>query len=181
MNSPYYHMFLWDIDHGYFHDFEIEVNIWGQLNLEMLMTGNVGLTKPTFPLNTDGIDPSGSNILIERVNITNFDDAIAVKPVNSDFQLVKCSENITAHNMIVRSSFGLSVGSVPPHDKYNCIKNVTFHDITMHHPIKAIYVKTNSGTTESMLPGSGGEITDITYENIDIHRPVWWGIYIGPQ
>lgn len=40
--------------------------------------------------------------------------------------------------------------------------------------MKAIYVKTN--------PGSGtGEITDILYENIHIHFPIWFGIYIGPQ
>ena len=32
-----------------------------------------------------------------------------------------------------------------------------------------------------MLPGSGGEITNITYENIEIDTPSWWGIYIGPQ
>ena len=38
------------------------------------------VTVPTFPLNTDGIDPAGKNVLIERVKITNFDDAVAVKP-----------------------------------------------------------------------------------------------------
>ena len=32
-----------------------------------------------------------------------------------------------------------------------------------------------------MLPGSGGEITNIHYDNITIHNPLWWGIYIGPQ
>jgi polygalacturonase len=35
---------------------------------------------PLFPLNTDGFDPAGKNVLIENVNITNFDDAVAVKP-----------------------------------------------------------------------------------------------------
>jgi len=32
-----------------------------------------------YALNTDGIDPQGSNILIERLNITSYDDAIAIK------------------------------------------------------------------------------------------------------
>jgi len=32
-----------------------------------------------------------------------------------------------------------------------------------------------------MLPGSGGEITYITYENLEIHNPIWFNIYIGPQ
>jgi len=31
---------------------------------------------PVFPLNTDGIDPAGSNVTIRNVNITNFDDSI---------------------------------------------------------------------------------------------------------
>ena len=40
--------------------------------------------------------------------------------------------------------------------------------------MKAIYIKTNPGT-------GTGEITDILYENIKIHNPIWYGIYIGPQ
>lgn len=38
---------------------------------------------PVFPLNTDGIDPAGSNVTIRNVNITNFDDSIAVKPTHN--------------------------------------------------------------------------------------------------
>jgi len=45
--------------------------------------GDGFFTTRTFPLNTDGIDIAGSNILIERVNITNFDDAVAIKPLSS--------------------------------------------------------------------------------------------------
>ena len=87
---------------------------------------------------------------------------------------------------MVRDSYigfgvGASIGSVPPDDRYNCIRNVTFRNIVIHHPFKAIYVKTNPGTTKSMLPGSGGEISNIVYENIEIHLPIWFGIYIGPQ
>lgn len=78
-------------------------------------------------------------------------------------------------------SVGLAIGSVSPHEDHACIRNVTFKDSKLHHPFKAVYIKTNPGTTSSMLPGSGGEITDITYDNIEIHMPIWWGIYIGPQ
>ena len=38
-----------------------------------------GVTLPAFPFSTDGVDVSGSNIVIERLNITNFDDAVSVK------------------------------------------------------------------------------------------------------
>lgn len=73
------------------HDMEIHVDIKGQLELNRLFLGDKGWinadgkTLPTFPLNTDGIDPHGTNILIERVNITNFDDAVAIKPCHSKY------------------------------------------------------------------------------------------------
>ena len=81
---------------------------------------------PAFPFNTDGIDPSGSNILIERVNITNFDDAVAVKPSDKKYRIAQCSENIMVRDMKVWWSVGLTIGSVPAEDDYNCIRNVTF-------------------------------------------------------
>ena len=137
-------------------------------------------TVPTFPLNTDGIDPAATNVLIERVNITCFDDAVAVKPSHVDDYYSTCSSNITVRDCIVNYGVGMTIGTVVPHDSYGCIRDVHFSNITFHHPCKAIYIKTNPGETTSMLPGSGGEITNITYTNIDIHFPLWWNIYIGP-
>lgn len=134
-----------------------------------------------FPFNTDGIDPSGTNILIERVDITNWDDAVAIKPANKKGKIATCAENIIARDINVKYGVGASIGSVPANDNYNCVRNVTFSNWTFDTPMKAIYIKTDPGTTKSMLPGSGGEITNITYENIKIRNPVWWGIYIGPQ
>ena len=86
-NSPYYHLIATDIDNAYFHDFEINVDIFSQRQLGQLLGNDLGLglSIPTFPLNTDGIDPAGSNILIERVKITNFDDAVAVKPSKKSY------------------------------------------------------------------------------------------------
>lgn len=68
----------------------------------------------------------------------------------------------------------MTIGSVPPSDDHACVRRVHFHDIKFEYPLKAVYVKTN--------PGSGtGQITDIIYERLKIHFPVWWNIYIGPQ
>jgi polygalacturonase len=136
---------------------------------------------PTYPLNTDGIDPAAKNVLIERVKITNHDDAVAVKPSHNTDSISQCSENIIVRDVEVHFGVGMTIGSVPPRDSYACVRNVTFSNITFHHPYKSIYVKTNPGHTTSMLPGSGGEITDITYEDITIHNPIWWNIYVGPQ
>ena len=62
----------------------------------------------------------------------------------------------------------MTIGTVSENEKYNCVKNVTFINHNFYHPIKAIYIKTNPGSTESMLPGSGGTIQNITYENIHV-------------
>lgn len=129
-----------------------------------------------MPLNTDGIDPYGSNVLIERVNITNFDDAVAVKPSHKSWKVAKdgCSQDVLVRNANVKFGVGMSIGSVPPADDHACVRRVTFQDIKFQYPIQAIYVKTN--------PGFGtGEITNITYERINIHFPIWFGMYIGPQ
>jgi len=119
--------------------------------------------------------------LIERVKITNDDDAVAIKPSHNTDNISPCSEHIIVRDVEVVRGVGMTIGSVPPRDSYACIRDVHFSNVTFHHPYKAIYIKTNPGTTTSMLPGSGGEISNITYTDITIHNPIWWNIYIGPQ
>jgi polygalacturonase len=171
-NSPQYHFYVTDIDNFTFHDFEIWVDIWDQKALFDLFGHNVYL--PIFPLNTDGIDPAGSNVHIYNMKITNFDDAVAVKPAHNTNVIAQCAEHILVENVVVYDGVGMTIGSVPPSQNYACVRNVTFRDIEFHHPFKAIYVKTN--------PGEGtGCIEDIRYENLKINYPIWWSIYIGPQ
>jgi len=91
-NSPHFFVYLSEVLGLYVHDMEIYVDIWGQLSLHQLFSNDdipatfsgpngIKLPKvPTFPLNTDGIDFKGENVLIERVKITNFDDSIVAKP-----------------------------------------------------------------------------------------------------
>lgn len=90
------------------------------------MLGNAAWSMPSFPLNTDGIDPSGSNVTIRNVNITNFDDAVAVKPANKGFKVAKdgCAQDILVENTNIRFGFGATIGSVPPHEKHACIRRV---------------------------------------------------------
>jgi len=187
INGPRFHLWLEDIDNAWVHDFEIHVDTKGQLELGKLLFGESNgfttlnnHTLPIFPLNTDGVDPHGTNILIERLNITNFDDAVAIKPCHKNFKIAHCSSNITVRDMNIYYGVGLSVGSVGATDKYYCVDGVTFSNARFYHPFKAVYVKTNPGTTQSMLPGSGGRIANILYENLEVWRPIWWTVYIGP-
>ena len=176
VNSPMYHLFLIDIDSFYIADFEIMVDVYEQKMLAQKFNNfDYKLNVPTFPLNTDGIDPSGTNITIRNVTITNYDDAVAVKPANQAYKVGKCAQNILVENCKVTYSVGMTIGSVPPNTDHACVKDVTFRNITMDTPIKAIYVKSNPGDT------GDGIIENILYENFVIREPIWWGIYIGPQ
>ena len=130
---------------------------------------------PTFPLNTDGIDPSGKNILIENVTITNFDDAVAVKPSSGGDMFSSCSQNMTIRNAYVKFGVGMTIGSVPPNKNVNCVRNITFENITFEHPIKTVYIKSNPGDSGS------GTIDSITYRHIHANWPLWYPLWIGPQ
>jgi hypothetical protein len=175
-NSPMYHMFLIDIDNFYIADFEIYVDVFEQKKLAQkfgFFDYNAGI--PTFPLNTDGIDPSGTNVYIRNVTITNFDDAVAVKPANRGYKVATCAQFITVEDSKVVYGVGMTIGSVPPNINTACIRDVTFRNISFDTPIKAVYIKTNPGNV------GDGFIENILYENLRIDTPIWWGIYIGPQ
>jgi polygalacturonase len=142
-----------------------------------LMMGSRAASMPTFPLNTDGIDPSGSNVTIRNINITNFDDAVAIKPSYNDRVVGKdgCSQDMLIENINVKFGIGMAVGSMHPKDTHACIRRIQFKHINFEYPMKAIYVKTNPGNSGT------GEIRDILYEDIKIRNPLYWNIYIGPQ
>eukprot|EP00049_Salpingoeca_infusionum_P017791 m.354377 g.354377 ORF g.354377 m.354377 type:complete len:452 (+) comp16994_c0_seq1:307-1662(+) len=186
-NSPQFHMNLRDLDTLVVRNVVVRVDVVAQKNMllkagRMLVntTGHglpeeVAMSIPTFPLNTDGIDPAGKNVHIYNCTIENFDDAVAVKPCNGGYTKASCSQDILVENCTVYLGVGMTIGSVPPNEKVNCVRNVTFRNVRSITPIKAIYVKTNPGNTGS------GIISNITYENFNITDPLWWSIYIGPQ
>jgi len=167
MNAPKFHVRLLDLMNVHMHHFEIDVDIASQRRIMSHV--------PTFPLNTDGIDPSVTNMHMHDFKIRCFDDDIAVKSCLSSGTYCKCASNITIENGKVINSVGLSIGSIKPKDDISCVDNVTFRNIEMEKPFKGIYVKTNRGNS------GHGSITNILYENITIDAPVWWPIYIGPQ
>jgi len=116
-NGPRYHIVLRDSEEIYFHDFDIYVDVMGQLSLQKFFggfvaksyekyndmsqksLGDLSLKIPMFPLNTDAIDTWARNVVFRRMKITNFDDAIVPKPSNKSHQIAKCTENILAENI----------------------------------------------------------------------------------
>ena len=114
-----FHVRAYDMQRLHVHDIEIFVDVFSQKS-----ASNSSLL-PTFPLNTDGVDPSGVDILIERVRVTNFDDAIVPKPLSGQNRS-PCTERVLIRDIHTVYSVGLSIGSVPPHVDQNCIRYSLF-------------------------------------------------------
>ncbi len=110
------------------------------------------------------------------MTVQNFDDAVAVKPTSVfGGTYSNCTENILIEDCYVKYGVGMSMGSVPPNENNNCIRNVTVRNIKFQEPFKAIYIKPNPGDSGT------GLISNIKYENIEIHNAIWWAIFIGTQ
>jgi len=175
-NSPRFHIMMDDVEEVVVRDLEIYVDVNEQLEIYKAHGGldaTSGL--PIFPLNTDGCDIAGKNIFVENVTITNYDDTVCVKPLSGDSLLNQCAENYMIRNCKVFFGVGMTIGSVPPHDNVNCVRNVTFENIEFEHPIKAIYVKSNPGDVGT------GIIDSVTYRNITANLALWYPLWIGPQ
>eukprot|EP00607_Mallomonas_marina_P002161 CAMPEP_0182436790 /NCGR_PEP_ID=MMETSP1167-20130531/83601_1 /TAXON_ID=2988 /ORGANISM="Mallomonas Sp, Strain CCMP3275" /LENGTH=307 /DNA_ID=CAMNT_0024629333 /DNA_START=689 /DNA_END=1608 /DNA_ORIENTATION=+ len=163
VNSPQYYVYLYDLK-------DVVVRY-----LTIFTDSQHPITKAEiFPLNTDGIDILATNVQVHDVSITNYDDAIAVKPCKPQWTYCQCSSNIFVRRVYVYHGVGVSIGSVPPSDD-NCVRDVTFMDFRLDRPMKAIYIKTNPGTSGI------GEISNIMYRDFYITNALWWVVYIGPQ
>ena len=123
---------------------EIFTDWWGTRS-----NGKYNWRLPIFPLNTDGIDPSGKNVYIHDIVVQNYDDVVAVKPAHKGYTLSDCSENMLIERVNVTYGVGMTIGSVPPNDGVNCVRNITFRDVDFNLPFKAIYIKTNPGDSGS--------------------------------
>jgi polygalacturonase len=134
---------------------------------------------PTFPLNTDGFDPAGINIVIEDSFIQNYDDAVAVKPNNRLSKWSPCTSNVLVRNCTVWFSVGMSIGSVPSNVAHNCIDGVVVEDVQMNSAIKALYIKSNP-PDDFNNPGTG-QVTNITYSRFEVIGTIWYPIFVGPQ
>jgi hypothetical protein len=157
-DAPMFHFLAEDGQDLYFKNVTIHVNVDAQKELtakagfahaemprptalfsEASGPAQPSFSIPTFPLNTDGIDPSVERALIEDFSITCFDDAVAVKPCQGDGKLCTCASDMTVRNGATRWTVGLTIGSVPPHPAVNCVRNITFDSIAMTLPFKALY------------------------------------------
>jgi polygalacturonase len=127
---------------------------------------DINISAPEKSRNTDGINISAKNTLIERCKIATGDDNIAI-----NFGDKKPNVEPEVLNMVIRDcafgyGHGLSIGSYTS----GGLKNLHVNNCTFNGTTSAIRIKT--------ARGRGGVLDNIVYENIDI-KNVKWPIFIS--
>jgi len=120
----------------------------------------------SFPFNTDGIDGSGSNLLVEDAIIYNGDDAFTVG------QNSVGTRNVTFRRAYVSySSHGLSIGSLgkDPNQPSN-VSDILFEDVFLENTLYGARFKS--------WVGGVGLAKNVTYRNIGV-RNVSFPLYLS--
>lgn len=116
-----------------------------------------GLTirAPADSPNTDGIDPSGRDMLFRNLTIDVGDDNIAVKSGRDDpAHPGAASANIVVRDCTFLHGHGLSIGS----ETTGGVRNMLAENITFTGTRFGIRIKTSRG--------KGGAVDDLTYRNL---------------
>lgn len=113
----------------------------------------ITITAPANAHNTDGIDPSGSNFLIDGCKIDTGDDNIAVKPSGTEK-----NQNFTVTHCHFGHGHGLSIGS----GTNGGIENMIVSDCTFNETDAGIRIKT--------ARGRGGLVQNVTYDHLTMTK-----------
>ena len=112
LNSPRFNYHLYEVKNLTCRYLDIRADVWKMIDLAKKFNWfDWKLNVPMFPFNTDGIDPAGEDIHIHDCYIENYDDAIAVKPLNSNDKY-PCSKNVLVEDIKVKFGVGMSIGSI---------------------------------------------------------------------
>jgi polygalacturonase len=114
----------------------------------------ITIHSPEDAPNTDGIDPSGWNFLIENCHIDTGDDNVAIKPVRDG--RTPGNLNFVVRNCAFVHGHGMSIGS----GSAGGLENLTVSNCTFHATDRAIRIKT--------LRGNGGLVRHCVYEDLQM-------------
>jgi len=104
--------------------------------------------------NTDGIDYSGSNFLIENCNVSDGDDDIVAKPETTHCQ------NIVIENCSIGAGHGISIGG----QTQAGLNGMLVKNITMNGTANGLRMKAGDGDVASLQ--NGGLVENVTYMNV---------------
>nr|ANJ43617.1 glycoside hydrolase family 28 [Medauroidea extradentata] len=132
-NSPFYHLVAHETN-GF--------TVWG-----------IKIIAPRSALNTDGIDPVGTqNVTIAHCNISTGDDDIGIKALTAP------TKHVSVLNNHFNGGVGMSIGSETNHG----VSDVLISGLTINNTHNGLYIKSNTLR--------GGLVTNITYENVCVEN-----------
>jgi hypothetical protein len=111
-----------------------------------------------YQSNTDGIDFSGSNFLIENCNVSDGDDDIVAKP-----EYTHC-QNIVIENCSIGPGHGISIGG----ETQAGLNGMFVQNITMTNTTYGLRLKAGDGSKTSAQ--NGGLVENVTYDNITMNN-----------
>jgi polygalacturonase len=127
-----------------------------------VLINNVTIQDSATIENTDGIDFSGSNFLIENCNISDDDDDIVAKP-----QSVFCS-NIYVTNCTITNGHGISIGGNTVAGLNGMFVNNITENMADSENAVGIHLKAGDGTTSATQ--NGGTVKNVTFNNITMNN-----------
>jgi polygalacturonase len=133
-------------------------------NFHLVFNGGNGFTvwglrikTPANARNTDGIDPSGTNVTINNSYINDGDDGVAVKGGN------QAAQNMTIENSHFYGTHGISIGS----ETNAGVSNILFKNDTLSGTDSSgITSSSNNGMRIKSYSSVGGLVSTVTYEGI---------------
>jgi polygalacturonase len=139
-----------------------DVNLTNSPNFHLVFKGNgftawgLRIKTPATAKNTDGIDPSGSNVTINDSYIEDGDDGVAVKAGSSS------ATNMTIENSHFYGTHGISIGS----ETNGGASNILFKNNTLSGSDGFGNVSTsNNGIRIKSDSSRGGLVSVVTYLN----------------
>lgn len=125
----------------------------------------IRIQSPADAPNTDGIDPSGWNLLVNGCFIDTGDDNIAIKPISGR---TPGDKDFTVLNCTFLHGHGMSIGG----GSLNGVENLVVSNCT--------FTGTDAGIRIKTPRGNGGLAQNLTYENLtmtDVKNPIYINDY----
>jgi polygalacturonase len=141
-----------------------DLSLTNSPNFHLVFNGGNGFTvwglrikTPANARNTDGIDPSGTNVTINNSYVNDGDDGVAVKGGN------QAATNMTIENSHFYGTHGISIGS----ETNAGVSNILFKNDTLSGTDSSgITSSSNNGMRIKSYSSVGGLVSTVTYEGI---------------
>ena len=141
-----------------------DLSLTNSPNFHLVFNGGTGLTvwglrikTPANARNTDGIDPSGTDVTINNSYIQDGDDGVAVKAGSF------AAQNMTIENSHFYGTHGISIGS----ETNAGVSNILFKNDTLSGTDSSgIRSTSDNGMRIKSYSSVGGLVSTVTYEGI---------------